>query len=452
MSKKGNSIIKSAIFLGGGTFFAKLLGAVYRVPLTNIIGGYGLGLYQMVFPVYCVLLDFSGAGVPSAMSKLIAGIDENEKQIRARIYLRTSIRLFSIIGLILSIFMAIFSKRISVLQGDENAFLSYLTLSPSILLVCIISSFRGYFQGFMNMKPTAFSQVIEQIVKLAFGLFFSFIFMPNVTKAVAFTTLSITISEAVTLLFLVFVYKKSEGTFCFKVKSSFFSGAKSLIKLTIPITLIGIILPLSQVFDSFLIVNILKTYLDNATSLYGLYSGVVITIINLPVAICYGVSATLIPAVSKEKDVYERDKKVKLGLLLTLVLSFVAYLLCYLFAPFIIRVLFKSLSIEQVLICVKLLRYSSSAIVFHALLQSINGALIGKGRSYSILVGMIVGVLIKVILNFILLRNPKINIYSASISLITCYFVAVLINLIILIKKARKEKSNASKKSINRQF
>ena len=133
MSKKGNSIIKSAIFLGGGTFFAKLLGAVYRVPLTNIIGGYGLGLYQMVFPVYCVLLDFSGAGVPSAMSKLIAGLDENEKQIRARIYLRTSIRLFSIIGLILSIFMAIFSKKISVLQGDENAFLSYLTLSPSIL-------------------------------------------------------------------------------------------------------------------------------------------------------------------------------------------------------------------------------------------------------------------------------------------------------------------------------
>ena len=142
----------------------------------------------------------------------------------------------------------------------------------------------------------------------------------------------------------------------------------------------------------------------------------------------------------------------KLGLLLTLVLSFVAYLLCYLFAPFIIRVLFKSLSNEQVLICVKLLRYSSSAIVFHALLQSINGSLIGKGRSYSILVGMIVGVLIKVILNFILLRNPKINIYSASISLNTCYFVAVLINLIILIKKARKEKSNASKKSINRQF
>lgn len=445
-------MIKSAIYLGGGTFFAKLLGAVYRVPLTNIIGGYGLGLYQMVFPVYCLLLDFSGAGVPSALSKLIAGLDEKDKEVKAQIYLRTSIRIFSIIGFVFSMLMAIFSRKISLLQGDENAYLSYLTLSPSILFVCIISSFRGYFQGFINMKPTAFSQVIEQIVKLAFGLFFSSLFMPNIIKAVAFTTLSITISEGITLLFLFSFYKKNKNNFSFKVKEKFFWGAKGIIKLTIPITLIGIILPLSQVFDSFLIVNILKKYLDNATSLYGLYSGVVLTIINLPVAICYGVSVTLIPAVSKEKNNEKKDKNVKFGLFLTLILSFIAYLICYVFSPYIIRFLFKSLSNEQVFICIKLLRYSSSAIVFHSLLQSINGALIGKGRSYSILIGMLIGVFVKVILNIILLKNPKINIYSASISLITCYFVAVLINLIMLIRKERKGKLNASKKSINRQF
>ena len=69
---KNNSILKGAAFLGLGAFFSKILGAVYRVPLTNLLGGYGLGLYQMVFPVYSLLLDFSGSGVPSALSVLIA--------------------------------------------------------------------------------------------------------------------------------------------------------------------------------------------------------------------------------------------------------------------------------------------------------------------------------------------------------------------------------------------
>ena len=82
MLKSGNNVIKGALALGVGTFIAKLLGAVYRVPLTNLLGGTGLGLYQMIFPVYAVLLDFSGAGVPSAMSQLISASSEEKKTLK----------------------------------------------------------------------------------------------------------------------------------------------------------------------------------------------------------------------------------------------------------------------------------------------------------------------------------------------------------------------------------
>ena len=80
MIKKPNKILSGAFFLGLGAFLSKLLGAIYRIPLTNLLGSTGLGLYQLVFPVYTVLLDFSGAGVPSALYRIISSADENDRQ------------------------------------------------------------------------------------------------------------------------------------------------------------------------------------------------------------------------------------------------------------------------------------------------------------------------------------------------------------------------------------
>ena len=96
--KEKNTIIKGATYLGISTFIAKLLGAIYRVPLTNLLGSYGLGIYQMVFPLYSLLLDFSGAGVPSALSRLIS--KSTDKQAKAHQYLNVALRLFFVFGLV----------------------------------------------------------------------------------------------------------------------------------------------------------------------------------------------------------------------------------------------------------------------------------------------------------------------------------------------------------------
>ena len=208
MSKKSiDGIIKGAFCLGVGTFIAKLIGAIYRIPLTNLIGGYGLGLYQMVFPVYTLLLDFSSAGVPNALSKIISG-QKYHKEYHAYNYLKTSIKVLSILGIIFSSVMFLGGKFFANFQGDDKAFLGYVFLSPAIFFVCIISSFRGYFQGLLNMKPTAISQVLEQVIKLVVGLLFAYIFINKVIYQVAGITFAITLSEIVATLFLYFVYKK----------------------------------------------------------------------------------------------------------------------------------------------------------------------------------------------------------------------------------------------------
>ncbi len=450
--KNDKSILNGATVLGLGAFISKLLGAVYRVPLTNLLGSVGLGLYQMVFPVYVLLLDFSGAGVPNAISKLISGMDESIRKLRAKIILKVGLIFLTFLGVLGTAVMSILSYPISKAQGNLQTQLGYIALSPAILFVCLLSCFRGYFQGFLNMRPTAISQIIEQGVKLIIGLGLVKLFLPNLPLAVGGATLAITISEILAFLYLFWLYKKEQKQNGFinlsLDRQTFTHYLKKIIKTTLPITLIGVIIPLSQVIDSFLIVNLLSTYRADATSLYGLFSGAVATIINLPVSMCYGISAVAVPTVSSSKEKIERTKKSIRAMLLTLAFAIPSAVFCYIFAPTITQMLFRRLSDIQKIQTVELLRVCSPTIILLSFLQTTNGILIGHNKLYFPLISLGIGVIIKTVLSVILLKNASLNIFASGISLIACYFIASLINLSMIIYLGA---SNADKKYKNRQ-
>ena len=169
-----SKLLYGALTISIGAFIAKVLGAFYRIPLTNIIGVESLGLYQMIFPLYCVLLTISSTGIPNSLAKLIAE-GNNPKSV-----LSTSLKIFTLLGGLGSIFMLVLGYPIAFLQGDFRAGLGYILLSPSVIIVSVLSCFRGYFQGQSNMKPTAISQVVEQFVKLCFGLILGYAFRHSV--------------------------------------------------------------------------------------------------------------------------------------------------------------------------------------------------------------------------------------------------------------------------------
>lgn len=448
---KGKPLLRGALWLGIGTFISKLLGAFYRVPLTNVLGGLGLGLYQMVFPVYALLLDFSGAGIPSALSKIIAS-NHQEKEKNAFDYLSSGVRLLFLFGVIGSLLMFFLAKPIATLQGNPDAYLGYVFLSPAVFAVCLISCLRGYFQGQMQMSPTAISQIIEQIIKLTFGLLLAKRFMPNVPKAVAGATFAVAISEFVALIYLFIVYKRQK-----KLKSFNFSfdkkghkeRAKRILKVTVPVTLVGIMIPLSQVVDSFLIVNIINLYRKDATVLYGLLGGVAVTIINLPVSVCYGISAVAIPMVSSSKTQSEKTKSTLKSIFLTFAVALPCALFCFFFAPFTVNLLFRSLPSWQKTVAINLLKIISPSVITLSLLQTTNAVLIAKGKLYTPVLSTLAGVIIKTALNVGLLSVPKLNVYGGAIALNACYFASCLINLILIFKERAK---NGNSRAYRRQF
>lgn len=443
--RKNKKIVNSALILGIGAFTSKFLGAVYRIPLTRVLTPVGLGLYQLVFPVYTLLLDFSGAGIPSALSKIISSNDDKERSVKI---LTVSLKLLFLVGLVGSLIMAIFGKLIAKGQANPNAYTSYLFLSPSVLLVSLISCFRGYFQGYMKMQPTAISQIIEQVVKLFTGLLFAYLFLPNINLSVAGATLGITISEIVAFIYLFLTYKRARKQLPLLInpdKKQFKSLLKKIIFTTVPITLIGIILPFSHVVDSFLTVNVIGRYRADATELYGILFGIVLTVIHLPISVCYGISSVAIPAVSGAKTQSQSDKNAVKTLVLTFIVSAVCMVAVFLTSGFVIKILFSTLSNYQTNLAIKLLKLSSPIIFFLSMLQTTNGVLIGKGKPYYAILSMVFGLIIKTIVSIILMKNPTFNIYGSAIGLIACYFSACLVNLLLLTTVKVKDESTGYK-------
>lgn len=436
-------IFKGAVFLSIGAFLSKLLGALYRIPLTNILGGTGLGLYQMVFPVYCVLLDFAGAGAPNALSKIIAENGLLKREQTAYRYLKSSLKLLTVLGAIGFFVMLAFSYPVSLLQGNKNAYLGYIFMSPSVFFVAVLSCFRGYFQGLTDMKPTAISQIIEQVVKLVLGLLCVYILMPNTVLAVGGATFSVTVSEGVALLYVYTKYKKRKsrlGLSFYYDKGEYKKDLSQILKYVIPITLIGTAIPFSQFIDSFLIVNILKTYNEEATSLYGLYSGAGLTVVNLPVAVCYGVSVTVIPFVSGAKEKTKKERHSLTAILLTLTLAVPCSLILFFFSKPIVNILFNSLTEGDKIITANLIKTLSFNVVFLSLLQTENSVLIGNSKPYAPLVGLGFGIVLKTVLEIFLLKMPNLNIQGGAISSIACYFSANLVNFtMIFIDKVKND-------------
>ena len=166
---KKQSFVFSAVILAISGIFCKILGAIYKIPLSNILGSQGMGIYYLVFPIYAFFLTLTSSSFTTAISKIVSKQMADNKKLLAYKTFKASLILLVFLGLIASIFLSIFSYFIAKLQGETNAYICYLIIAPSILLVAIICAFKGYFQGLQNMTPTALSQVIEQLIKLFTG-------------------------------------------------------------------------------------------------------------------------------------------------------------------------------------------------------------------------------------------------------------------------------------------
>ena len=175
----GKTFIKGAAILGIAGLLVQILGAVFRIPLANIIGEEGMGYFQTAYPIYIFLLVFSTNGAPAAISKMTSERIAQRNYSEAHRIFKISFILMIIIGIVTSLAVFLGAEAIVNYFGDPGAYYAMIAIAPALLFVPIMAVFRGYFQGYQVMGPTAGSQLTEQVVRVAVGLTLAVVLVPS---------------------------------------------------------------------------------------------------------------------------------------------------------------------------------------------------------------------------------------------------------------------------------
>ena len=438
MFSQKQSFIKGAIIISLGGFISKLLGAFYRIPLTRFLGGEGMGIYQMVYPLYCILLTVSASGIPTGIARLISsGKNGAEKQ---------AFLLYGTIGVIGTAVMYMLAAPLAAVQEEPAIRLCCVMLCPSVFFVSVLSVVRGYFQGRGNMYPTAVSEVSEQVIKVALGCVLAYLFRDNLPLAVASTLFSVTVSEVIsTALTLVWYFRRREIQPLYKTAPVPYSA---IVKYTIPLTLTAIALPVSQLLESIAAVRLLKEMGDNATSLYGIFSGCAVTIINLPVSVTYGLAAASVPQISplaESGDMQGAKNKAYKALLLTFAISAPAAVGLFIFAPLASKLIFSSLAAEEQAILSRLVRIMAVNAVTLSLVQTSSACLTSLGKPVRSTVTQWVSAILRVVITAALIKFTSLSISGAAISANISYLVAVILNFWYIMGRGKRNENNVNR-------
>ena len=448
---KKQPVLFGAILLAFGGLLAKVIGALYKIPLTNILGSNGMGLYYLVFPLYSLFLVIISSGTSLAVSRLVSTerINHNKKN-EITIFKVALIYVF-VLSVIFSATLIVLSEKISLLQGNINAKIGYFAIAPSIIFASIISVIRGFFQGQENMIPTLVNNVIEQVVKLVSGLLLANMFLyKGITFAVFGAVLAVTISEFCALVFIIIHYLIYKRGYIYKIdvpKSknlTKFEALKQIMVYSLPATLTAVIIPITGFLDSFMLINILtKAGFSSlqATNLYGISNGIVNTLISLPVLFCGSLATAIVPNLSGlYSNNNEKEVTFKTGIFIkiTWIIALPCFIVFLIYSPDIITILYSNglsdLVIDEFSFSYKLLMLSSVSILYYAFLQTFTSILQSINKPIIPFVSMLVAVIVRIACMFLFVSNPKINIFGVAISNLVFLTVACLINLFFIKK------------------
>ncbi len=451
MTTRQRSLLGGISILGIAGLICKVVGVLYRIPLANLIGSEGIGVYQQVFPSYNLLLTISSAGIPVAISRMVASrLALGQVRSTNRIF-RIALPILTALGALSTVLMLLFSPQLARATGTPESVLGFRLIAPSVLLVCVISAFRGYMQGQRRMVPTAVSQLIEQVGKvgLALPLAYSFMLRGGYAMGAAGALLGTSIAEAAALLYMAADYLFLRPQLVKAVSADLERPAdwrrlsRELVFSAVPITIGACIVPLAGTVDSFMLVRLMQAYLpaEEALSHYGIYSGLVIPLINVPTALAMAMASNLVPSISSKRASGDREgirRDSTAGLRLAMVIGLPSSVGMSLLAEPVLFLLFGGgqYTPGQLRLGGQLLSVSALTIAVFTLVQASSGILQGLYKQRIPMYTLLAGVAVKILINYAAVRLPGVNIFGAPWASLICYILSAGLNILYVARYA----------------
>lgn len=441
VKKTANSFMKNVVILICSQMLIKVLGLIYKLVITNIegFGDVGVGYYSAGYQIYALLLTLSSIGIPSVISKLVSErLAIDDKKGAQRIF-KIAMQFFATIGLVFSIGLYFGADFIAtkLLNVPDTAHVMRV-LAPAIVFVSISAVLRGYFAGQQNMKPTSVSQTLEQFLNCVLSITFVYACIGKDAYIMAAAgNLSTTMAIIITFVYLINYYRKNkiipdEEQRSPERRKTNKELLKTILAISIPITLSSIISVVSSVIDTATVSNCIQYAYRNAgmtkealETLAMSKSGIlskIDTLITFPLAINTALSTALVPSISEsiaKKEFKVASKRLSFSVFTSILIIFPCAMGFISLADPILKMIYPSAS-DGALI----LQISSISMIFTALNQTINGGLYGLNLPRVPVAALGIGVIVKTILNIILISNPSINIAGAAIGSVACQILA----------------------------
>ena len=436
-SSKKQTFLHGTALLALSTAIVKIIGAFYSIPLKAVIGDQAFGYYSTAYEIYTLLLMISTAGLPVAMSRMISQASslENYQQVR-KIY-TTARTIFLTLGLLSTVLMMAFCRQLASFQKQPNAWITIVTLGPACFLICLMSTYRGFFQGQSNMKPTSVSQVLEAAIKLVVGLSAA-VLLKRYTNSIAFPAggaiLGVTMSCVVSSIYLSRCFRKDYRDLPVG-KDTASSGkeiAKSLLAIAIPITIGSAGLQILTVLETKVYMSQLLEFMtqEAADLQKGIYNFIQ-KIFNMPCAFITPITISIIPAITAQITTGDRKgakaTEESAARVTALISMPCAIGLAVLAEP--VTALLGGYSGENLALATNLMRVLGVCIIFNATVLLTNAIMQAHGHVNLPVVNMFIGGFLKLAAIAILTGNSHIGILGTPIGSLLCYLSITVLNV-----------------------
>ena len=473
--------------LAAATLIVKIIGILYKIPLSNMVGAVGRGYFDSAYNLYIPVYTISMAGLPVAISKMVSQQMALKRYRDVRLTFKVAARLFLITGIGGTLLLLILAYPYAYLAKSLEAIPAILAITPSIFFCCIMSIYRGYYNGMRNMTPTAMSEVWEAVGKVVFGLacaklsisygYSRFeqgltVYGKTVTThaelssaiypyAAAAAAIGVTVGTIIGMIYMMILHKvKGDGITHAELAASpkpaqSSTIVKALFGLAVPVVASSLVFSVTNLIDSMTIQNRLD-YIKNLYSvelalsnvldedipkyLYGAYT-MSLDFKNLIPSITMTLGVSAIPALSAAwalKDTKALKSSVESVLRVTMMFSLPAGIGMGVLAYPILQMMYETgKSAEAVSIAAPIMAAYGYTIFLISLSQPMTNMLQALGKAKIPVISLSIGAIAKVITNYIFIGMPQLNINGAVVGTVVCYTIIVVINLVALIRTAR---------------
>lgn len=444
-------LMKGATILVIAGIVSKIFGAIFRIPLTNMIGAEGQAYYSAAYAVYNLLFVIATAGFPVAISRMVSSRIAEGDFLNAHKSYKLAMKVSWALGIISFIVMFFGAGAIASAYKNPGAEASMKAISVALLFTPVVASMRGYYQGRQNMKPTGITEVIEQMMRVAVGLTLAYMFYKtNLQYAAAGATFGASAGIIAALVAMAVIYARDK-----EPRSKLLEGSvvkaetdkkrlKELFAFLIPITIGASVMPIMFNIDAGIIVRrLLATGWDPvmAKKLYGLMGGFCDPIINLPNIFIDAICISLMPAVTtaftlnNKKDM---DDHIKTGLKTMMIITYPCAIGLIVLAKPILTMLYYR-KYDEALLAVPALQILALSIITLSIMRTLQSCLQGIGKMMLPVYNLFIGAIVKAVSSYILLGIPAVNINGAAIGSVLAYVTAGILNF-----RALKKYTNVS--------